>query len=93
MLERYLVEYCSPTLASIKTANLFNVPYASWKELDGQLESLKQQFAEKYGIISIGIFGSEKTGRDSADLRLQKAEAERRFDKTRCGRIFTNIRI
>ncbi len=47
MLERYLVEHCSPTLASIKTANLFNMPYASWKELDGQLESLKQQFARK----------------------------------------------
>lgn len=53
MLERYLVEYCSPTLASIKTANLFNVPYASWKELDGQLESLKQQFAEKGISLSV----------------------------------------
>ena len=23
MLERYLIEHCSPTLASVKTANLF----------------------------------------------------------------------
>ena len=53
MLERYLVEHCSPTLASIKTANLFNMPYASWKELDGQLESLKQQFAEKGISLSV----------------------------------------
>lgn len=29
MLERYLIEHCSPTLASIKTANLFNMPYDS----------------------------------------------------------------
>ena len=70
MLERYLVEYCSPTLASIKTANLFNVPYASWKELDGQLESLKQQFAEKYGIISIGIFGSVARGEQHEESDL-----------------------
>ena len=53
MLERYLVEHCSPTLASIKTANLFNMPYASWKELDGQLKSLKQQFAEKGISLSV----------------------------------------
>ena len=45
MLERYLVEHCSPTLASIKTANLFNMPYASWKELDGQEYYL---ISEKY---------------------------------------------
>ena len=70
MLERYLVEHCSPTLASIKTANLFNMPYASWKELDGQLKSLKQQFAEKYGIISIGIFGSVARGEQHEESDL-----------------------
>ena len=26
--EKYLVDYCSPTLASVKTANLFNWFYA-----------------------------------------------------------------
>ena len=47
MLERYLIEHCSPTLASIKTANLFNMPYKFWEELEEQLTSLTQQFAAK----------------------------------------------
>ena len=29
MLANFLVEYCSPTLAGIKTANLFNCQYGS----------------------------------------------------------------
>lgn len=37
MLEKYLVDYCSPTLASVKTANLFAWMYASKAELLEQL--------------------------------------------------------
>jgi hypothetical protein len=37
MLEDYLIEYCSPTLASLKPANLFNNQFTSHEELDGQL--------------------------------------------------------
>lgn len=37
MLEEYLIECCSPTLASIKTANLFNYPFSSENELYSQL--------------------------------------------------------
>ncbi len=37
MLEEYLIECCSPTLASIKTANLFNYPFSSETELYSQL--------------------------------------------------------
>lgn len=35
--EKYLVDYCSPTLASVKTANLFNWFYESHTELWEQL--------------------------------------------------------
>ena len=31
MLERYLIRHCSPTLASIKTANLFNIRFENGK--------------------------------------------------------------
>ena len=30
MLEEYLIEYCSPTLASLKPANLFNYQFTSF---------------------------------------------------------------
>ncbi len=33
MIEQYLVKNCSPTLASLKTANLINVPFQKYDEL------------------------------------------------------------
>ena len=32
--EQYLIDNCSPTLASLKTANLFNYRYSSTDELN-----------------------------------------------------------
>ena len=34
MLERYLIEHCSPTLANIKAANLFSCPTACVQQLE-----------------------------------------------------------
>ena len=36
-LEKYLIEHCSPTLASLKTASLFRLPVFSKKEVAQQL--------------------------------------------------------
>lgn len=33
MIEEYLINHCSPTLASIKTANLINVSFESFDDL------------------------------------------------------------
>jgi hypothetical protein len=33
MLENYLIEHCSPTLAGMKTGNIFNCPFASSTEM------------------------------------------------------------
>ena len=39
MLEKSVIEHCSPTLASIKTGNLFTYKYESeeelWKSVEG----------------------------------------------------------
>lgn len=37
MMDRYLIEHCSPTLASLKTANLFNYTFSSQPELEETL--------------------------------------------------------
>lgn len=37
MLDRYLITHCSPTLASLKTANLFRLSYGSERELAHQM--------------------------------------------------------
>ncbi len=39
MFEKYLVRHCSPTLASIKTANLFAYYYDSEEELELQIKT------------------------------------------------------
>jgi hypothetical protein len=47
LLEKNLIEYCSPTLASIKTANLFSHPFSSEMELENQLSGLNSQLEGK----------------------------------------------
>lgn len=47
MLERYLIEHCSPTLASLKTANLFNVAYACEEALYQNLSGWNQALCHK----------------------------------------------
>ena len=43
MLEHYLIGHCSPTLANLKTANLFGYRYDRAEELIVQLTELRQQ--------------------------------------------------
>lgn len=37
MLEKYLIDHCSPTLARVKAANLFNAPCSAEEDIDSQL--------------------------------------------------------
>ena len=46
-MERYLVEHCAPTLASIKTGNLFSYVYSSLKELNTYIEAWNQCMKSK----------------------------------------------
>lgn len=45
MLDRYLIEHCAPTLASLKTASLFT--YRAEENLDRELEIWNARLAEK----------------------------------------------
>ncbi len=47
MFEKYLVENCSPTLASLKTANLFSYTYPSIAELNETIQYWNNQMKEK----------------------------------------------
>ena len=46
-MEKFLIEHCSPTLASLKTANLFNYKYQDEVELYGYLRDLNRQLSVK----------------------------------------------
>ena len=60
MLEEYLIEYCSPTLASLKPANLFNYQFTSREELDGQLAEWNRNLSDK-GVAITVLRRKEKT--------------------------------
>lgn len=47
MLEKYLIENCSPTLASLKTANLFSCSFTSLEELEENVNEWNSLFEEK----------------------------------------------
>ena len=44
MLEQYLVEHCSPTLAGLKTANLFSVRFIDEEELNQHMKQGVERF-------------------------------------------------
>lgn len=62
MLEKQLIEYCSPTLASLKTANLFTYQYTDENELTDSVREWNGQMAAK------GIFLTVLRRKDHAAL-------------------------
>ena len=53
MLEKYLIRHCSPTLASLKTANLFNVPFEMEEDLENQIHSWNACLTDKGVSLTI----------------------------------------
>lgn len=53
MLERYLIEHCSPTLASIKTANLFRYVYTQEKELNEYIDLWNRELSQKGVFLEV----------------------------------------
>ena len=47
MLDKHLIAHCSPTLAGLKSANIFNYSFKSVKLFDLQLELLNAQLSPK----------------------------------------------
>ncbi len=53
MLEEYLIECCSPTLASLKTANLFTYHFSSESELHNQVAHWNEILMSKGVCLTI----------------------------------------
>ena len=76
-MEQYLINHCAPTLASIKTANLFTYSFASEYELEAQLLHLNTLLAVKgvsltiirktAGSALIYVYRSRKLAHDLAN--------------------------
>ena len=52
-MENYLIEHCSPTLASLKTANLFNYRFESEQALYGYIRTLNSELSLKGVSVAI----------------------------------------
>ena len=57
MLEKSVIEHCSPTLASIKTGNLFTYKYESeeelWKSVDDFNECVKVFPSQSFARVKV----------------------------------------
>ena len=76
LIEKCLVEHCSATLASMKSANLFNMTFADDTDVEDQIEFWNQCMKEK-GIRQVenivfqrksGQIGTGRTRRLEADI-------------------------
>lgn len=53
MLEKMIVDYCAPTLAKMKTANMFNYKYTTVEELQDEIATANQKLNEKDVFVEI----------------------------------------
>lgn len=47
MMEKYLIEHCAPTLASLKTANLFTYHFEAEEDISSHLNAWNSNFRDK----------------------------------------------
>lgn len=60
MSDEFIIRHCSPTLAGLKTGNLFNCPYTDKEELLRSLRSLNRRLRPKgVRIIPMNLFDNK----------------------------------
>lgn len=74
MSEEYIIRHCAPTLASIKTANMFTCPFSSRQEMLCSLRTFNRRLLKKGlrilplrykdGLGLIYVYRPEKLARD-----------------------------
>ena len=97
MSEDLIIKHCSPTLAGIKTANLFNCPYSSRLECESDVRKLNKMFCKKgikvlplkfsNGKALIYIFRPSKLAVDLSDeyaCKLLESQGYHSHDAARC---------
>jgi len=58
MLDRMLIEYCSPTLGGLKSASLFSYPFIGAEELNTELSALNEELNRKgVSLYALGLRG------------------------------------
>ena len=77
LLEAFLIRHCSPTLAALKTASLFNCSYSTEKELIEDIE----YWNETMMIKGIGLFMLRKGNGRALIYVCRLPDLEKEFAK------------
>lgn len=77
MLDKYLIFHCSPTLASIKTANLFRLTYTEEADLRDQLTAWNENLGQK----GISLVILQKKGRTALIYVYRKTRLQADLQK------------
>lgn len=101
MSEEYLVRNCAPTLAGLKTGNLFSCPCSGRAELTRTLGSLNRRLKGKgLRIVPLRISGEraliylyrpERLRADMDDVRTRQLLRERGYDTGSCSRCVVQL--
>ncbi len=100
MSEELLIEYCSPTLAGIKTGNLFSCEYESVSHIKNNVYHLNKILCSK-GVnvvlmnfhnnrALIYVFRPKKLYRDMKNIQTRKLLTDMGYD---CGNIYECIKL
>ena len=91
-LDKYLIAHCSPTLASLKTANMFTCRYESEAGLQAAVAAWNELFDEKGvsllvlresdGLALIYVCRKKRLGRDLQQPGVQEFLHEYGYDRT-----------
>lgn len=86
MSEEMLIRYCSPTLAGMKTASLFNCKFASYEKLKSAIRAFNRRLGAK-GIRIIPL----KIGKSSALIYVYRpARLKKDFSDKLCLELLQN---
>ncbi len=101
MSEEYLVRNCAPTLAGLKTGNLFSCPYRQREELVQQLRELNGRLQGKglrivplrfsQGRALIYLYRPGRLQTDISDVLAQRLLQERGYDTGNCSRCVVQL--
>lgn len=101
MSEEYLVRHCSPTLAGLKTANLFTFPYQNREDVLGAVRKMNRRLRDK-GLrmvilrfsgknALIYLYRPRKLRADMADSQAAALLREKGYDPARCDRCVAQL--
>lgn len=77
MIEKYLIEHCSPTLASVKSANLFNASFEEGEDMDRQLAVWNSAMNPK----GVKLLALRKRGRRALIYVYREKQLQRNLNK------------